>query len=97
MVQAFQPGGSRLITDAELTRISTPTWLVTAANDGTVPPTSNTVLASQLIPDAELSLYDKVVWDGYEFNGHWSWIYVARNDPRLRGTRIWQWMASQRN
>lgn len=96
VVQAFQPGGSRLITDAELTRISIPTWLVTAANDGTVPPTSNTVLASQLIPDAELSLYDKVVWDGYEFNGHWSWIYVARNDPRLRGTRIWQWMASQR-
>ncbi len=97
VVQAFQPGGARLITDAELTKISTPTWLVAAANDGTVPPTPNTVLASQLIPDAELSLYDKVVWNGYEFNGHWSWIYVARNDPRLRGTRIWQWMASQRS
>lgn len=97
VVQAFRPGGDRLITDAELTRISTPTWLVTSADDATVAPEPNTVLASRLIPDAELTLYDKVIWDGYTFPGHWSWIYVARNDPRLRGTRIWQWMASQRS
>ena len=97
VVQAFRPGGERLITDAQLTKITTPTWLVTSKVVGTVAPEPNTVLASQLIPDAELTLYDEVVWNNYKFNGHWSWIYVARNDPRLRGTRIWQWMASQRN
>jgi predicted peptidase len=96
VVQAFQPGGERLLTDAQLTKISTPTWLVTSADDGTVAPEDNTVLASRLIPDAELTLYDKVVWNGYTFNGHWSWIYVARNDPRLGRKRIWQWMADQR-
>jgi hypothetical protein len=28
--------------------------------------------------------------------GHWSWIYVARNDPQHHGQHIWQWMASKR-
>ena len=84
-----------MLTDAQLTRISTPTWLVASADDGTVAPEPNTVLASRLIPDAELTLYDDVTWNGYTFNGHWSWIYVARNDPRLGRKRIWQWMADQ--
>jgi predicted peptidase len=90
-------GGSStpLISDAELRSIDTPTWLVTALNDTTVPPEPNTIRASQLIPGALRTLYDKVVWNGYEFPGHWSWIYVARNDPRIKGTRIWQWMARQ--
>jgi predicted peptidase len=90
-------GGSStpLISDAELRSIDTPTWLVTALNDTTVPPKPNTIRASQLIPGALRTLYDKVVWNGYEFPGHWSWIYVARNDPRIKGTRIWQWMARQ--
>ena len=96
VVQPFPAGGPRLITDAELRRISTPTWLVTSRNDPVVPALPNTVLAHELIPDSLLTLYDRVVWNGYEFNGHWSWIYVARNDPRINGTRIWQWMADQR-
>jgi predicted esterase len=97
VVQAFQPGGPRLITDDQLRDIDTPTWLVTSLDDTTVPPEPNTVLASRLIPGALASLYDNVTWNGYRFPGHWSWIYVARNDPRIRGTRIWQWMADQRN
>ena len=84
-----------MITDAELRRIDTPTWLVTSRNDPIVPP-ENTIHAHDLIPDSLMTLYDRVVWNGYEFNGHWSWIYVARNDPRIDGTRIWQWMAQQR-
>ncbi len=36
-----------------------------------------------------------VIRNGYQFPGHWSWIYVARNDPATHGTRIWQWMARQ--
>ena len=97
VVQPFEEGGPRLITDDQLREIDTPTWLVTSLDDTTVPPEPNTVLASRLIPGALASLYDNVTWNGYQFPGHWSWIYVARNDPRIRGTRIWQWMADQRN
>ncbi|WP_272492993.1 prolyl oligopeptidase family serine peptidase [Jidongwangia harbinensis] len=96
VVQALEPGGPTMITDAELRSIRTPTWLVTSRDDDTVPPEPNTVHAHDLIPGALLSLYDRVVWDGYQFPGHWSWIYLARNDPSIAGTRIWQWMARQR-
>ena len=84
-----------LISDAELAAITTPTWLVTSADDATVNPVTNTEHAHDLIPRSILTMYDNVTWDGYKFAGHWSWIYVARNDPRHRGTRIWQWMARQ--
>jgi poly(3-hydroxybutyrate) depolymerase len=84
-----------LITDAQLTRITTPTWLVTSADDATVDPVANTEHAHDLIPRSIMTMYDNVTWDGHQFAGHWSWIYVARNDPRHRGTRIWQWMARQ--
>ncbi|MET1005437.1 MAG: prolyl oligopeptidase family serine peptidase [Propionibacteriaceae bacterium] len=96
VVASLQPGGPRLISDAELEAIKTPTWLVASRDDTTVPPETNTILAHDLIPRAKLSLYDHVIWDGYQFPGHWSWIYVARNDPSIRGTHIWQWMARQR-
>jgi poly(3-hydroxybutyrate) depolymerase len=88
--------GAPLITDGELQRISTPTWLVASRDDPTVPPEANTVHAHDLIPGARMTLYDHVVRNGYQFNGHWSWIYVARNDPSIHGTHIWQWMAQQR-
>ena len=60
-------------------------------------PISRRAVLAAGIPGSLLTLYDSVVWDGYQFPGHWSWIYVARNDPRIDGTRIWQWMARQRN
>jgi predicted peptidase len=96
VVASLQPGGGRLITDAELTQIRTPTWLVTSRDDTTVPPEPNTIHAHDLIPGSLLSLYDHVVWNGYQFPGHWSWIYLARNDPKINGTSVWQWMARQR-
>lgn len=95
VVESLQPGGPTLISDAELRAIRTPTWLVTSRDDDTVPPEPNTLHAHDLIPGALLSLYDTVVWNGYRFPGHWSWIYVARNDPEYRGTHVWQWMARQ--
>jgi poly(3-hydroxybutyrate) depolymerase len=85
------------ITDAELRAIHTPTWLVASRDDDTVAPEPNTVHAHDLIPGSLISLYDHVIWNGYQFPGHWSWIYVARNDPSSAGTHIWQWMAAQRN
>ncbi|AGZ41370.1 prolyl oligopeptidase family serine peptidase [Actinoplanes friuliensis] len=96
VVASLQPGGGRLITDAELTQIRTPTWLVTSRDDTTVPPEPNTIHAHDLIPGSLMSLYDHVVWNGYQFPGHWSWIYLARNDPKINGTSVWQWMARQR-
>jgi predicted peptidase len=96
VVAPLQAGGPRLITDAELKQINTPTWLVTSLDDTTVPPEPNTIHAHDLIPGSLMTLYDHVIWNGHQFPGHWSWIYVARNDPSIDGTHIWQWMAQQR-
>lgn len=95
VVAPRQAGGPPLVPDAELAAISTPTWLVAARDDTTVDPLANTVHAHDLIPGSVMSLYDDVTWDGYRFPGHWSWIYVARNDPSSQGTHLWQWMAAQ--
>jgi predicted peptidase len=96
VVAPLQGGGPPLITDAELRQISTPTWLVTSLDDTTVPPEPNTIHAHDLIPGSLMTLYEHVIWNGHQFPGHWSWIYVARNDPSIDGTHIWQWMAQQR-
>jgi predicted peptidase len=96
VVASLEPGGPTMITDAELAGITTPTWLVASRDDPTVPPAPNTVHAHHLIPGSLMTLYDHVVWNGHQFPGHWSWIYVARNDPAVEGTHIWQWMARQR-
>lgn len=96
VVEPLGGDGPPLITDAELAKIHTPTWLVASRDDDTVPPETNTIHAHDLIPGSLISLYDHVVWNGYQFPGHWSWIYVARNDPSLNGIHIWQWMARRR-
>ena len=96
VIASLDEGGPTLITDSELKRITTATWLVASRDDPTVPPDPNTVHAHDVIPGSVMTLYDHVIWNGYQFNGHWSWIYVARNDPSINGTHIWQWMAQQR-
>ncbi|MEV0225427.1 PHB depolymerase family esterase [Streptomyces sp. NPDC050704] len=95
VVTSFPPGGAPLIPDAELAKISIPSWLVTSRDDTTVDPQANTAHAHDLIPGSLMTLYDHVIWNGHQFAGHWSWIYVARNDPSNNGTHIWQWMAAQ--
>ncbi|GIF24012.1 putative esterase [Actinoplanes tereljensis] len=80
-----------LVSDTELAEIRTPSWLVASRDDTTVDPVANTVHAHDLIPRSRMTLYDTVTWNGYRFPGHWSWIYVARNDQNF-----WQWMARQR-
>jgi predicted esterase len=96
VVASLEPGGPTLITDTELRNIHTPTWLVASLDDDTVPPATNTIHAHDLIPGSLASLYDHVIFNGRQFPGHWSWIYVARNDPSSNGIHIWQWMARQR-
>jgi predicted peptidase len=86
----------RLITDDALARIVTPTWLVVSTDDETVDPQANSVYAQQLIPGSRISVYHKVIWDDFEYPGHWSWVYLVHNQPTIDGTRVWQWMADQR-
>jgi predicted esterase len=93
VVAARKAGDPPLVPDAELTAITTPTWLVASRDDDTVDPQANTVHAHELIPRSQVTLYDDVTWNGHRFPGHWSWIYVARNDPSAGGTHVWQWMA----
>ncbi|MEU8817489.1 prolyl oligopeptidase family serine peptidase [Actinoplanes sp. NPDC048796] len=88
-------GNPPLIPDPELAAITTPTWLVTSLDDDTVDPVANTVHAHDVIPRSRVTLYDNVIWNGHQFPGHWSWIYVARNDPSINGLHIWQWMSRQ--
>jgi predicted peptidase len=95
VVTSLVPGGPPLLTDAQLQAIATPTWLVASRDDPTVAPEPNTIHAHDLIPGSAMTLYDHVIWNGHQFSGHWSWIYVARNDPAIDGTHIWQWMAGQ--
>ena len=90
------PGASpTYFTDDQLASIATPTWIVQAANDTTLPPPTNGLRAHELVPDSLMSYYNNVTWNGISYPGHWSWIYVAHNDPFLEDTHIWQWMAAQ--
>jgi len=96
VVKNFPKPGDVVLTDAQLKSITTPTWLVCAASDTTVPPVDNSIPAHALIRRSILTEYPTVTRNGITYNGHWSWIYVARNDPQYHGQHIWQWMASKR-
>jgi predicted peptidase len=85
-----------MISDAELASIHTPTWVVQSKDDPVVPFPVNGQHMAAMIPGALLTAYDNVTYGGVSYNGHWSWIYVARNDPtNAKGQHIWQWMAKQ--
>jgi predicted peptidase len=92
-IGARDGSGRYFISDAELAAMTTPTWLVASADDTTLDPEDNTVYAHERIDGSIMSLYDGVTWGGNTYPGHWSWIYVARNDPRHDGTSVWEWMA----
>ena len=88
--------GTTMISDAQLAAIKTPTWVVQSKDDPVLPFAVNGQHMADTIPNALLTAYDNVTWDGVTYNGHWSWIYVARNDPTTAsGLHIWQWMARQ--
>lgn len=87
-----------VLTDAQLRRVrSTPTWLVYANNDPVVDPVANGRHMAEVIGNAVVTAYPNVVRGGHEYNGHWTWIYAARNDPHTpQGSPLWEWMAQQR-
>lgn len=97
------------MTEAQLLKLkTTPTWLVQASNDGTVDYTKSALWAYDLLKPfgkAHLTTYDSVVWDGVTYNGHWSWIFTAHNDPsesvknaygNSKTVHVWEWMASNK-
>lgn len=89
--------GQYTTTEEQILKLnSTPTWFVQAKNDTTIPFDKASLWAYNLLDDALLTAYDNVVWDGYEFNGHFAWVYTARNDPtNAAGQTLWEWMAQQ--
>ena len=91
------PGATpNFFSDEDLRRCSsTPTWFVHSKDDTTLPYEPNTIRASKLIDDSIVTLYDHVIWDGIQYPGHWSWIYVGHNDPQYKGQHLYQWMAAQ--
>lgn len=89
--------GTTMISDADLAAIRTPTWVVQSKDDDVLQFATNGQHMAATIPGALLSAYDTVTRDGVTYPGHWSWIYVARNDPTTAsGQHIWQWMAKQK-
>ncbi|WP_121661899.1 prolyl oligopeptidase family serine peptidase [Metabacillus litoralis] len=104
-----------LITDEEIQKMKNlPIWFITAKTDMVVNPDQYTVptynrLIEAGAKDVHLSLFENVIdtsglyknSDGtpYEYNGHWSWIYVYNNEVTntLNGktTTLMEWLAKQ--
>jgi predicted esterase len=95
---AIYIGGSYRMTADEVLRLrDTPTWFVHARNDPVVPYAETSVWAHELLPGSLITLYPDVTWSGVTYNGHWSWIYTARNAPTTDdGISLWTWMSEQR-
>jgi predicted esterase len=107
------------ITDAEIQKIKNiPIWFVHSKDDGTTKPNETVVpVYNRLIAagarNVHFSFYDHVnditnVYGGkgYEYPGHWSWVYLHENLPRKdfngslvkvngKPVTIMEWMAAQ--
>jgi predicted peptidase len=111
---------SQYITDAELKKITKlPIWFVhskddaTTKADETVIPVYKRLIAAGA-KNVHYTQYDHVYdvtgffgGKGYQYNGHWSWVYLHKNLPRedfdgspvkINGkpVSITEWMAAQR-
>lgn len=91
-------GEGRVITDEELSSITTPLWLVQSKDDKTVSYTEAAERVYNLLKDkgAILTSYDNVTVDGVTYDGHSSWIYTARNMPEHDGETVFAWAAEQK-
>ncbi|MBP1905634.1 putative peptidase [Paenibacillus turicensis] len=104
-----------LITDEQIAAMKeVPMWFVAAKTDKLVPPSDYMVSTyNRLIKagakDAHMTLFDNVSdtsglykkSDGtpYEYDGHWSWIYVYNNEVAKeiggKRTTIMEWLAAK--
>ncbi|KJD43813.1 prolyl oligopeptidase family serine peptidase [Paenibacillus terrae] len=104
-----------LITDEQISEMKDlPIWFVAAKTDTIVPPNDYMIptynrLVNAGAKDVHMSLFDNVVDTSglykksdktpYEYNGHWSWIYVYNNEVSKvingKKTTMMQWLASK--
>lgn len=104
-----------LITDEQINEMKNlPIWFVGAKTDTVVPPNDYAIptynrLVNAGAKDVHMSLFDNVVDTSglykksdqtpYEYNGHWSWIYVYNNEVSKvidgKKTTMMQWLASK--
>jgi predicted peptidase len=104
-----------LISDEEIEKMKDlPIWFIAAKTDRVVNPNNYTVptynrLVAAGANDVHLSLFDSVIDTSglyknsngtpYEYNGHWSWIYVYNNEviDTINGktTTLMEWLAAQ--
>jgi predicted peptidase len=105
------------VTDADIQNmIKTPIWFVHAKNDKVLDPTLNSIPTYNRMIEAGAKdvyftlfedvhdtsgLYNNADGKPYQYDGHWSWIYVFNNVPTetIDGveTTIMEWMAAQSN
>ena len=103
-----------LISDADIQNLAqTPIWFTAAANDMVLPPAINTIPTYNRLlaagADVYMTLFDNVEdtsglytnADGtpYQYNGHFSWVYVHNNEVStvIDGPEItlMQWLSEQ--
>lgn len=104
-----------LISDENIRSMANlPIWFVAAKTDNVVPPNEYAVPTYERLVHAgaknvHLSLFDNVIdtsglykkADGtpYEYDGHWSWVYVYNNEvsETINGktTTLMEWLANQ--
>jgi predicted peptidase len=71
-------------------------WFIHAANDTTVNVSGSRRLHA-LLENSHYTEYENNLIDGFDYPGHWSWIWFGRNDPKLEdGTTIFEWEANAR-
>lgn len=108
------PYEAKNVTDEKLSNIKDiPIWVIYAANDDTVDPKTNEETMNELFKNTDMKDYRVTVFDDvhdssgefkdedgnpYQYNGHWSWIYVY-NDEVVdeNGTRLFDWISEQSN
>lgn len=106
-----------LVTDEDLLKMmKTPIWFVHSKNDKVLDPNLNSIptynrMIEAGAKDVYLTLFEDVhdasglyknaEGESYQYDGHWSWIYVFNNVPTetIDGveTTIMEWMAAQSN
>lgn len=100
------------IDDAKLAKLVPQNiWFTQAQNDGTVNPSEFDVATVARLRDAgaadvkfnfpadvhdETGLYKTEAGEPYQYDGHWSWIYVLNNTIKdENGLSIMEWLAAQ--
>lgn len=74
-----------------------PIWLVQSADDPVIRVDLSSRFAYNILKDsgAIYTEYPNVIADGISYNGHFSWVYAARNMPVHNGQSLWSWLGEQ--